>query len=455
VKWLKQALGMDRAVFYTVLWRSWSALVAPINLLFVTSFLTPVAQGFFYTFGSILALQIIFELGLSQLILQFTSHERSRLNWTPDQTLTGDPQAKARLASLLKSSARWYGTAAVLVVLLVLPAGFLLFGMRQEETHAVMWRLPWLLFVLLSAVSFALLPLVAILEGCGRVAEIALMRFGQIATATLLMWAVLWQGGALLALVAMKVTEVAWTAGIVFRRRALFRDLLATPPQHGRIEWRDEIWPVQWRTALTWVSSILITPLFNPLLFAFRGPAEAGRMGLSISIIAAINTVGLAWINARGPTFGMLIARRKFEDLDSIFFPALFKSSAVVVTGCVVVFLGALYLQASGHPWGARIVAPATLLVLLITAIVLHLIYAEAVYLRAHKAEPFVVVAVVVSLATGVSSYFLARSQGASGIAAGYLVWMTMYLIAGTYIFQQKRREWHASPARQLSEVAR
>jgi hypothetical protein len=452
---LKQALGLDRAVFYTVLWRSWSALVAPVNLLFVTSFLTPVAQGFFYTFGSILALQIIFELGLTQLILQFTSHERSHLNWTAAGTLTGDERAKARLASLLRSSVRWYGTAAVLVVLVVLPAGFLLFGMPHEETHTVMWRMPWVLFVLLSAASFALLPLVAILEGCGLVAEIALMRFGQIATATLLMWAVLWQGGALLALVAVKATEVIWTAGILLRRRTVLRDLLATAQEHDLIEWRHEVWPLQWRTALTWVTSILITPLFNPLLFAFRGPAEAGRMGLSISIIAAINTVGLAWINARGPRFGMLIARRRFDELDALFFPALVKSSAVVVAGCVVVFLGAVYLQASAHPWSERILTPATLFVLLITAIVLHLIYAEAVYLRAHKAEPFVVVAVVTSLATGVSSYFLAKSYGAAGIAAGYLVWMTMYLVAGTFIFQQKRREWHSSPVRQLSEVAR
>jgi hypothetical protein len=453
---LKRVLGLDRAVFYTVLWRSWSALVAPLNLLFVTSFLTPVAQGFFYTFGSILALQIIFELGLSQLILQFTSHERSHLTWSLAGTLTGDARAKARLASLLRSSIRWYGSAAFLVVLLVLPAGFLLFGLRSEETQSVIWRLPWILFVILSAVSFALLPLLAVLEGCGLVAEIALMRFGQITSGTLLMWAVLWRGGGLMALVALKACEVAWTAGwIAGRRRSLFQDLLATPVASDRIEWRTEIWPLQWRTALTWVTSILITPLFNPLLFAFRGPAEAGRMGLSVSIIAAINTVGLAWINARGPTFGMLIARCRFADLDRLFFPALLRSIGVVVVGCVAVLLGALYLHAIGHPWSLRILDPGALVLLLITAVVLHLIYSEAVYLRAHKAEPFVGVAVVTSIATGVTSYLLARSYGATGIAAGYLAWMTTYLVIGSVIFQQKRREWHSPVLQRLSEVPR
>jgi hypothetical protein len=447
---------MDRAVFYTILWRSWSALVAPLNLLFVTSFLTPIAQGFFYTFGSILALQIIFELGLTQLILQFTSHERSLLNWLPGGILAGDPRAKSRLASLLRSSMIWYGAAAVLVILIVLPAGFLLFGLRSAESPSVMWRLPWVLFVSLSAVSFALLPVVAVLEGCGLVAEIALMRFGQVTTSTLLMWAVLWRGGALLALVAVKAAEVAWTLGwIVRRRRAVVHDLLLTPHHEDRIDWRDEVWPLQWRTALTWISSILITPLFNPLLFAFRGPAEAGRMGLSISIIAAINTVGLAWINARAPTFGMLIARQRFEDLDHIFFPALFRSTAVVMLGGVGVLLGTIYLHGAGHPWSARILDPSTLALLLITSVVLHLIYSEAVYLRAHKAEPFVVVAVVTSLATGVSSYLLVKSHGAAGISAGYLVCMAVYLAVGSLIFQQKRREWHEPALPPFSEISR
>jgi hypothetical protein len=441
---LKHLLGMDRAVFYTVLWRAWSALVAPFNLLFITAFLSPVGQGFFYTFGSILALQVLFELGLTQLIIQFTSHERSHLEWSSQGTLTGDLRALSRLASLLQASVKWYGSAAILVVLVVLPAGFWLFGMRAAETQGVMWRLPWVLFVLLSAITFALLPTLAVLEGCGLVAEIALMRFGQIATSSVLMWLVLWKGGALMALVAVKASEVVWTVGWILRRkRAVIRDLLTHDSSAFPVHWRGEVWPLQWRTALTWVSSILITPLFNPLLFAFHGPSAAGRMGLSVSIIAAMNTVGLAWISARAPTFGVLIARKQYHALDELFFPAMLRSSGIVVLGALTVLGGALYLQRIGHPWSSRLLAPGQLAMLLLTSIILHLIYSEAVYLRAHKAEPFVAVAVVTSVATGICSYVFGKPYGAAGICAGYLACMAIYLLVGSYIFQQKRREWH------------
>ena len=449
---LKHLLGMDRAVFYTVLWRAWSALVAPINLLFVTAFLSPVGQGFFYTFGSILALQVLFELGLTQLIIQFTSHERSHLEWSSRWYLDRRPTGAVPPGFAVQTPRQVVRSAAILVVLVVLPAGFWLFGMRAAETQSVMWRLPWVLFVLLSAISFALLPALAVLEGCGLVAEIALMRFGQIATSSVLMWLVLWRGGALMALVAVKASEVVWTLGWILRRkRAVVRDLLTHDHRPSRYTGVAEDWPLQWRTALTWVSSILITPLFNPLLFAFHGPSAAGRMGLSVSIIAAMNTVGLAWISARAPTFGVLIARKQYQALDKLFFPAMLRSSGIVVLGALTVLGGALYLQRIGHPWSSRLLAPGQLAMLLLTSIILHLIYSEAVYLRAHKAEPFVAVAVVTSVATGICSYVLGKPYGAAGICAGYLACMTAYLLVGSYIFQQKRREWHTPLVQQTA----
>ncbi len=452
---LQALLGADRAIFYTILWRACSAVVAPVNLVFVTTFLSPVTQGFFYTFSSILALQVVFELGLSQLIMQFTSHERSQLHWLLNKTLGGDQRAKSRLASLLRSSLIWYATAAVLVLLLVLPAGFWLFGLRPVAGESVGWQLPWTLFVLVSAVVFALLPLLAVLEGCGLVADIALMRLGQIVVGSPLMWVVLSQGKGLFALVAVKGVEVVWTLGwLVHRHRAVIRDLVWHTRLSALISWPKEVWPVQWRTALTWVSSLLITPLFNPLLFALDGPEEAGRMGLSISIISMINTVGLAWINTKAPTFGILIARRRFRELDELFFPALWKSLMAVVCGGASALAGTLALYAVGHPWSTRILAPTALALLAITSVLLHLIYSQAVYLRAHKAEPFVGIAVAVGAATGITSYVLGAAYGAIGICAGYLACTAIYLAVGNRIFQQRRHQWHSYPLPGFSQVS-
>src|ERR1035437_9646960 len=66
---LKYAIGLDRAVAFTVLWRGWGAATGVVTLLFIAHFLTLTEQGYYYTFSSLVALQIVFELGFSVVIL--------------------------------------------------------------------------------------------------------------------------------------------------------------------------------------------------------------------------------------------------------------------------------------------------------------------------------------------------------------------------------------------------
>lgn len=55
----------------------------------IARFLSP-AEGYYYTYASLIALQMVFELGFSQVIMQLTSHERTHLSIEPDGTVTGD-----------------------------------------------------------------------------------------------------------------------------------------------------------------------------------------------------------------------------------------------------------------------------------------------------------------------------------------------------------------------------
>src|SRR5712664_1842901 len=68
-------LGLTPAVVNSVLTRGWSVLAGPVSLIFVARFLSREEQGFYYTFWSVLGLQIVFELGFSFVISQFASHE--------------------------------------------------------------------------------------------------------------------------------------------------------------------------------------------------------------------------------------------------------------------------------------------------------------------------------------------------------------------------------------------
>lgn len=442
-----RTLGVDRPIIYAVLGRGWSVLAGPITILLVATFLSIEEQGFYYTFANVLGLQIFFELGLSLVVLQFASHEKAKLEWTIRGVLEGDPTAKARLSSLLRRALAWYSVAAAAVIAVVLPSGLLFFGRHQPVGAAIVWHLPWVWLVVTSACGLLLSPVLAVIEGCGLVAEIALLRIFQGITGSVLSWLVLSQHGGLFAAPVPNTVGFLCALGwLAWRKRAFLSDLLVFRHNEEAIDWQREVWPFQWRIALSGVSGYFIFLLFSPVLFAFHGAVAAGRMGMSMSVMGAIAAVALAWVTTKMAVFGTLIAKGQFRELDRIFFHALWWSGGLITLGGVTFEVVALYLHSVHHPFSQRILDPLPLGLLIATTILNHIVGTEAVYLRAHKQEPYLGISILNGCLVGLSTYVLGRHFGATGMMSGYfLISLFAGLGAGTWIFIQKRRLWHTT----------
>src|SRR3984893_14237297 len=93
--WIRSVLGLDRAVGFTILARFWSSAAGLVTVALIARFLSPAEQGYYYTFGSLVAMQMVFELGFSFVILQLASHERALLSISVDYEITGDSVAHA------------------------------------------------------------------------------------------------------------------------------------------------------------------------------------------------------------------------------------------------------------------------------------------------------------------------------------------------------------------------
>lgn len=424
-------------------------------MLMLTRILSPDEQGFYYTFTSMVSLQIFFELGLTYVVLQFASHEKAQLEWTPQGTLDGDPIAKARLASLLRLGFKCYGLMTVSVIAVILPLGLWFFATHQPSGTSIIWRGPWSCLVLVSATSLFLAPIFAILQGCGLIAELAFLRFVQSVAGTVLFWAALTGGWKLLAMPVMTgVTLLSSIVWLGWKKRAFLRDLLAFDSQNNAVRWRQEIWPLQWKIAVSWMSGYLIFQLFNPVLFAFSGAVEAGKMGLSIAAMGALSSVASAWVDTKIAPFGSLIAKRQWEELDRLFFSALWSSFAVVVAGGVVFWSVVFVLHQNGHPLSQRLLPPFPLALLIAASFFNHIVTAEAIYLRAFKREPFLVLSVATAVVVSLSTYFLGRAFGVNGMMLGYFtISLVLGLGGGTSIFVRKRRLWQHENPQTLAEA--
>jgi hypothetical protein len=108
--------GVDRAVFFSNAAQMMRLVTGPITMALVLRYLTPEIQGYFYAFSGVVAMQIFLEMGFSQNILQFASHEFAKLRFTPAQTLEGDLVARSRLISLGRLAFGYYAVAALIVL---------------------------------------------------------------------------------------------------------------------------------------------------------------------------------------------------------------------------------------------------------------------------------------------------------------------------------------------------
>jgi hypothetical protein len=438
-----------------LLGRAWSAVAGPLTLLFIAAGLSKEEQGYYYTFFSVTALTLFFELGLSSVILQFASHEKARLQWTPAGKLEGDQEAKSRLGSLLRAAVLWYGVAATLVVLAIGPGGYLFFHNHGLERTPVPWEGPWAAVVLVTALSLGLTPFYGVLEGTGLLPQIARIRVCQNILGNLLAWAALVGGLGLFAACCVNLAGVS--CGLIWlgcTKRAVLVDLWRSHADGGRLHWWTEVWPMQWRIALSWMGSYFIFQLFTPVLFAYRSEQEAGQWGMSFALVGTATSLAGFWLYARAPLFGTLIARRAFGELDRLFFRTLWQSLGVATAGMVVIFLCVLALAYQGNPWKERLLTPLPLALLAVTALISHTVMAQAIYLRAHKRDPFFGIYLAVGALVGLNTYFLGRVHGSTGMAVGYFA---MYLVVGlgvgTWVFLTKREEWHARDRYRVGEA--
>jgi hypothetical protein len=448
-QWLKHWTGLDRAIVFTVMARFWSSMAGVVTLLLIARFLTPIEQGYYYTFSSLVALQVVFELGFSFVILQLAAHERAHLLFLPDGQVEGDAVAHSRLASVLQKAVRWYSVAGLLMTVALLPVGFYFFGAQHNSYAVVGWSIPWCLLVIASMLAFQIDPVFSFLEGCGFITEVAQRRFTQAVLGSGLAWIALVTHHGLYA-PAMVILGQA-SVGLVFilfsRFRLLLKSLLFYSTDQHYVDWWHEIFPFQWRIAISWLCGYFIYQIFNPMLFKFQGPVEAGRMGMSLSIAGSIGAVAMVWMSTKASPFGSMVARREFANLDKLFFRTFWQSTILLGIGDIAFLLVLLDCQHIFPKLAMRVLPPWSFTLLLFTTSTSHIAFCQALYLRAHKREPFLWITVIGSVLVASTTLLLAKFSGTNGVVVGNFVVAAVYgLPAGTYVFITKRRKWHDVP---------
>jgi len=416
-------LGIDQAVFYALLARGWRAIGGLVSILLIAKFLTPETQGYYYTFQSLIALQVFVELGLFVVVVNVTSHEWAKLKLTEEGIIVGDPEALSRLISFGRKLASWYAVATLVFVLAVAPGGALFLA---QKGGAEGWLAPWLITVLFQGALLWLTPFQALFEGCNQVVALQRFQFWQSVLANAVLWLCLASGAGLwsvAALVGMQAASAMYYLGV--QHRAFFSPFWR-PASGPRLDWKHEVWPMQWRLAVQGVVNYFVYSLYTPVIFHYHGAVEAGRFGMTWQVFGMLQVLGLAWVQTRVPRFGILVAQRDFAELDR-----LWRHTAVLAIGVFAVGMGAFLLfemglNHSGIVFSQRLLDTDITLMLLPTGLLAMWVQCAAAYWRAHKTEPLGFSAAIPGLINGLLVWWWGKSYGAAGAIAAYLVMLAI-----------------------------
>jgi len=423
------ALGIDRAIALTIFNRFWGLIAGPITVVFIVAKLTPVEQGFYYGFMSILGLQVFFELGFGFVILQTVSHLMAHMKIYNDE-LIGDGNTQARIGSLLVSSIKWYSFLTFGFIVAVTVTGVWLWSGPSHEGAAIEWRTAWGILVIAFGGSIFTNAAFSFLEGMGFIADVAYARLIQSIIAILVLWASLLLGQKLMSLAFMYCASLCIAmAWLGFRFGKLFSRLIVAGAHQDGTSWRRDIWPFQWRIAISWIAGYLGSQAITPIVFRQIGPVEAGRVGLSLTIMGAASAGALAWITTKSAVFGRLIAQRQFTEVEQLFHYSNRRAVAVAVVAVVIIASMTAMLRFIFPQVSVRLVS-ATCMVLLGVATICNVqVTSYAVFLRAYRREPFMFVSVASGFCICVATLVVSRWAGVIGVLTAYAFISTSILL--------------------------
>lgn len=437
--------GINRAVGYGLMIRIWSVFSGPISMVIIAASLNISEQGFYYTFASLLGLQIFFELGLVTVLAQFISHEFVSLSWGDNGELVGDEVKKNRVLDILGKSLKWYSICSLLLILTLSIAGYLFFG--NETNYDISWKLPWFLSVVCVGLNLLIIPFYAVMSGSGEVASVNFRELIGGVIGSLLSWIVLTLGGKLYAIPAVIFGNII--VGVIYLLRnkpvlikqsiffSLRKKSISNP-----ISWRLEVFPMQWKIALSWISGYFIFQLFTPVLFKFHGAEVAGQMGMTLALINAIQGMCLTWPISKMPEFGSLIVQKKWENLDALFNKTM-KQSLEVCLLFIIALLFVLITLNFFSNLGERFL-PIWQIVIFSTSIVGQLIINNwAIYMRAHKKDPLAFISIAYALLIGFSTLVAGYYFSSLGMILGFVIITNFLGVPNTYIVFKKFKKYN------------
>lgn len=444
LKFIKRALGIDKAVIWINITNLWSFVKSPIGLFFILTCLSIDEQGVWYAFISLGALSVFAELGFSLIISQFISHEYAKLS-LKNGLLVGEEFYIDRLISLARYAIKVYCVVTILAVLILSGVGFFYF---QNYSYVILFS--WILFSVASGFSLLANLLQFIYRGIDQVASAQQAILISSILGTIVTLGALWLGFNIWSLPIGTFISAFILLYLVIHMAPQFWQQLYERRIEKKIKWSREIIWLQGKYAITFISVYFIFNLIVPAVFKFNGTVLAGQLGLTLAVIGGIQNFALAGVNARVPTINMLVATHQLKECYGLIKKTTIVSCIIYILGSLS-FLGITWIL--GHTkYSSRFLNFPLLLLVLSYQLVPTLAACTSAFLRAHKEEPHLPLAIVQAIIIGTAIFTILPYFGLFWllVVINVCFWLAMPII---YVMAINYEKLHTQPVLQIPDT--
>ncbi len=424
--------GIDSLIFYSSLAKILQGIGLLALLLSVNTYLDEIQRGFYFTFSSLAALQIFFELGIGVVVLQNAARLIVSCGGNLDLH-SHDSHLYKDIIGLYQFNLVWTISAGALLFLIIFPFGKV-FLTNIVESTLVSWESEWLILCISVAIFLPLSAQLSFFEGSGYLKEVLKLRVSLSFLSYINGIVALMLGYGLYAIAITFITQIflilAWI--ILIKRHQIFLMFQKLPTFKNFNYWFKKLLPMQWKIALSWICGYIAFQTATPVTLSYFGAGPAGEIGLFLTISNMFVGFMGAWMSTKIPIFSKLIEVKEIQSLNNLFYETIKKSSLVFFILSVFLYIfSKIYFSYVNNDFMTTYAVITFIIISGLTSIS----FAQAVYLRSFLKELFVPSSLAYALIVICLLPFMISLYGLNGLLASYLIAGFISTMMTTIIF--------------------
>jgi hypothetical protein len=264
----------------------------------------------------------------------------------------------------------------------------------------------WRFFCGALAIQLAMSIQITIYEAIGKILEVAIIRVLQ----SLIFITILYLGSKNF---QIGIEALPWAIigsvipGIFWLLLIFYRNININKNTVSEIKWKKDIYPLQWRVGVSWISGYFIFQA--PIIYIYKniGPVEAGQLGLSLQIFQAITSFASLILTTKTKQWAKLSINKKINELKNDYWRV-----AIISIGFVLMISIVLRVLGEVNPYIteaylSRIVGTENWIVLTMASIANQLFFSMNYFFRAQGREPLWFVAAMSGIAAIIAANYI------------------------------------------------